>query len=307
MLVEEVAEMEPIERFIYWIRERHQIFLRRSKGLPKPWTDDQVLQSNFFTNPYRENDKVTQWFREYIRDPLRDSSEVLFATVAFRWFNKPDPTGIILINEGLLTNWDEKKAVAKLNEAWDGGENAVFTGAYMIKAGNGPKGCKITNVCAAITNIWKHRQDLIDVCLRDCRLQALWAHLIEYPFLGKFMSYEIVCDLRYTRLLENATDVDTWANPGPGASRGLLRLEGGIPGLNSSGESRRNVKVDGQLAKMVALLAVVRKKLPRMPKFELREIEHDLCEYDKYERACDTYLGRPGGGLKMKRVYDGRG
>jgi hypothetical protein len=92
------------------------------------------------------------------------------------------------------------------------------------------------------------------------------------------MAYEIICDLRYTYLLEDATDINTWTNPGPGCHRGLARLEG------QSLQGARQVKVDEPLVKMRELLAYTRRQLPRM-KFEMREIEHSLCEYDKYERA----------------------
>lgn len=169
----------------------------------------------------------------------------------------------------------------------------------MIKAGNGPRGCKIPNVCHAISNIWLARDRLVKVCQEDCRLEALWDELIKFPHLGGFMSYEVICDLRYTGLLENATDVDTWANPGPGCARGLLRLEGKAPGLREDGKPRRIVSVQDELSKMRDLLAVVRKRLSEMPRFELREVEHSLCEFDKYERA----LFQDGG--RMKRRYNG--
>ena len=38
------------------------------------------------------------------------------------------------------------------------------------------------------------------------------------------MAYEIVCDLRYTYFLRDATDKDTWTHLGPGAKRGMERL-----------------------------------------------------------------------------------
>lgn len=306
MVVTEVEKLPAIERFLYWIRERHNIHVKRNVMMrPKPWTDDSVLQTNFFTNPYRENDKVTQWFKEHIREPLRDDPAVLFATVLFRWFNLPrTATALSLYRPsgdqydlGLFEDWNEQEAVRILQELWQDGP--VFTGAYMIKAGNGEAGCKIPNVCRAVTEVWKQREQLVEVCYNDCRLQALWSRLKELPFLGKFMSYEIVCDLRYTALLERATDIDTWANPGPGALRGLLRLEGGVPGLNGRGKSKRSVSVQNPLQKMVDLLVIVRQRLPRMPHFELREVEHSLCEWDKYERA------RLGDG-KMKRKFEGR-
>ena len=90
--------MEPIQRFFWWIEERHRIFLSKEAGLPRgKWTDDEILKTYRFTNPFRENDKTTVWFRENMREPLKDSPEVLMATVIFRWFNLIE-TGLSLIH-----------------------------------------------------------------------------------------------------------------------------------------------------------------------------------------------------------------
>jgi len=288
VIIGEVAKMPPVERFLYWIRERHAIYERRQRGEPKPWTDDKVLQTVFFTNPYRENDKTTVWFRRNVRNPLRDDPSVLFAAVCFRWFNLIR-TGEELCRLGLLLNWDEKAATRALRKLWKGGP--IFTGAYMIKAGNGPPGCKLPNVCRCISNVWRDRDRLVRVCWGDCRLQVMWRELKKFDYLGPFMSYEIVCDLRYTDLLSKATDINSWSNPGPGATRGLARLEGIQLGSGV-------VRVKSKLRKMIRLLTVTSNKLPKLPRFELREIEHSLCEWDKYERA------RLGDG-RLKRRYSG--
>lgn len=298
MLVSDVAKLPVKERFIYWIRERHQIYSRRELGYNPPWTDDEVLQTWFFTNPFRENDRTTVWFSEFIRGPLFDSPDVLFATVAFRWFNRIE-TGQVLIDNGLLRKWDEAKAVRLLQRA---NQTApVFTGAYMIKAGNGPPGCKIPNVCAAITNVWRDRKRLLQVVADDCRLEALWAQLKQFPHLGGFMSYEIVSDLRHTALLCNASDINTWCYLGPGAMRGISRLMGmELPNKGGDVVNRGAAKGLTQglaLGTARTLLGYTRRKLRQLAKWiEMREIEHSLCEFDKYERA------RLGQG-KMKRRY----
>lgn len=280
MRIEQVKKMKPLDRFLYWVKERHAICEKRMSGLEKPWTDDVILQRYFFTNPYRENDKTTVWFRENIRDPLRNDAGVLFATVAFRWFNL-HTTGVLLMNSGippygLLEDWNEKTAVKLLTRAWQDGKNPVFTGAYMIKAGNGPRGCKIPNVCRAISTVWEERERLVKVCEQNS-MQNLTQELKKFTHLGGFMSYEIACDLRYTALLENAVDKDTWCNPGPGARRGMNRLLG-VKNLLTV------VPRDVWQRETQDLLTVMRSRLKSMPHFEMREVEHSLCEYFKYEK-----------------------
>lgn len=106
---------------MYWVAERHAIYLRRKAGEPKPWTDDPILQQFYFTNVYRELDKTTVWFRKNVREPLRDDLRVIFATAAFRWFNYI-PTGEILRERGWLLNWNEADVVAELGARRDRGE-----------------------------------------------------------------------------------------------------------------------------------------------------------------------------------------
>ena len=51
------------EQFIYWIKERESIRLKKDAGLPSPWTDNKVMQETYFCNINRENDNVTKWIR----------------------------------------------------------------------------------------------------------------------------------------------------------------------------------------------------------------------------------------------------
>jgi hypothetical protein len=50
---------ENIERFFYWINERHRIYEAKAAGQPWPWTADWILQKYKFTNAFRELDKTT--------------------------------------------------------------------------------------------------------------------------------------------------------------------------------------------------------------------------------------------------------
>ena len=61
-----------LKSYFGFVRERYRILLQRRAGKPKPWTADRVLQEHYFTNVFREDDKTTVWFREHIREPLRD-------------------------------------------------------------------------------------------------------------------------------------------------------------------------------------------------------------------------------------------
>lgn len=275
MLVSLVSKMNTVSRFCYWIKERHRIYLAKQEGKKPPWTNDWILQTYFFTNPYRENDRTTVWFRENVRNPLADDPRVVPATIVFRWFNRPE-TGQLLLDSGLLHSWDHDKCLALLK-----GRASVFTQAFIISTRQYTGMPKLEAVLKSI-------EQVKGVQLPTKSMQAACSVLRNYPNIGGFMSYEIVSDLRHTHVLCNANDIMTWANPGPGCVRGLGRLEGITPKpmLNPSGNmgwKNSNPLPDANtLPKMQALIPVIKAKTEL--DFEMRDVEHSLCEFDKYER-----------------------
>ena len=66
--------------FFHWIIERSTIYEKKTKGLPKPWTDDPIFQQYKFTNVEREHDTVSIWIKENWIDPYRDHPNLWFAT-----------------------------------------------------------------------------------------------------------------------------------------------------------------------------------------------------------------------------------
>ena len=100
--------------------------------------------------------------------------------------------------------------------------------------------------------------------------------------MGPFMAYEVVTDLRHTYVLENATDIMTWANPGPGAMRGLNRLTG-----RELGFCKRSHPWNEEMQELLEIATTERLdgELISDTNFEMREIEGGLCEFDKYSRT----------------------
>ena len=272
---------EELDRYFYWLHERENIRIRKEeRGDPPPWTDDPILQEFKFCQVFREDDRTTRWFRTHIRDPLQDKPEVMMATIIFRWFNLIE-TGRTLLEHNLHLEWDRKKAIEEISK-----QPKWVTGSYIIKTPNRMN--KVTGVAECITHMWKDRQYLIDILEKERQdhkssLKSAWNWFKDYPYMGPFMSYEIVTDLRHTYLLEDATDIDRWANAGPGAMRGLNRLTG------------RPLKFTSTLHpwqdEMFDLFCIAKEErldgdyvFPDWFRFEMREIEGGLCEFDKYSR-----------------------
>lgn len=264
-----------IKNFFGYAREREAIRIRREDhpGQP-PWTPDPILQKYRFCNVFREDDTVTQWFRKNVREPLRDNPvQVLRSTIVFRWFNRVS-TGkkiLDLLRRGGFSNYDKMRRELT-------GIYPLISGAYMIKTPGGMN--KLEGLIYCFEKILPHTRWLAKVIQEGRSIEMATIHLSLYPYLGKFMAYEIVTDLRHTCLLDNATDTNSWANPGPGAHRGLQRL-GGIPFKQRLHDEQMQ---EGML-ELLKLSRDIGYWPNRWKPWEMREVEHTLCEFDKYERA----------------------
>lgn len=85
-----MLEPGPVYRS-YWrfAAARHEVYLRRLRGEPPPWTNDPVIGTWRFTNVYRIADRVSQYLiRNVIYVGSQDADEVVFRVLLFKWFNR---------------------------------------------------------------------------------------------------------------------------------------------------------------------------------------------------------------------------
>lgn len=257
--------------------ERYRILLRRRAGQTAPYTDDPILRKYRFCNVFREDDKTTVWFRENVRGPMADEPGVLLATIIFRWFNRIT-TAEVMHAHRLFTDWNPSRARAVLKDL-----HPLITGAYVIRTPTGMS--KLDGLIALITPIWQAREQWQQTIAGCGSLEQACYQLQQLDGLGSFMAYEVVTDLRHTRYLRNASDIHSWANPGPGAARGLGHVL-----FSDPEEFRYDAAVDTERlqAGMRHLLALSLDShyWPKtFPAWEMREVEHSLCEYAKYRGA----------------------
>src|ERR1051325_8264993 len=75
----------------YWrfAAKRQEMFMRRVAGSAPPWTDDAVLGSHRFTNPYRASDRVSQYLiRHVLYEGSQEPEEIFFRAILFKLFNR---------------------------------------------------------------------------------------------------------------------------------------------------------------------------------------------------------------------------
>lgn len=276
-------------------------FAARSGG---PLTDDAVLQQYRFCNVFRELDRVTIWIRRNIREPFADHPDLWMMLAIARTINWPDTLRYLMNRHEVKCDfnaWPNSREVAGLPhfafspealgsalDFWRDRGEKVYTGAYMIRAESNPKAewyswTKQQYIARVVLGrLWEDREQITYQMEngRDFGLEAIWGVFQQPRYIGwgPFMAYQVVVDLRHTRYLREAVDINTWAALGPGSRRGLNRLAGrplDYPLRQAEG-----------LSEMRALWAEQdRWRAPWVPRIDLSDIQNALCETDKYLRV----------------------
>lgn len=283
---------ELLEPYFYWINERHSIYLKKQAGEKFPWTSDPILSEYSFCNVFRELDRVTIWLRQNWREPYADHPNLWFAMVIARHFNWPPSLQEISFpdfkTDDEFEEWKETAIVALEKRQQEG--HKIYTGAYMIRADAAlPDQSKIRySFNLVLTPVWNSWKAIANDPKKTpfTSIENATELLSTFYGFGGFTAFETMTDLRHTKYLCNAHDIYTFANPGPGAVRGLNRVFGR--------PYKEMVNRKQAIAEMQFLLAQAPKYLAKhIPQpIEMREIENALCECDKFLRVKNGE-GRP--------------
>lgn len=298
---------EKIDEFFAYTRERHCIYLRRQSGEAWPWTDDPILRQYRFTCVFRELDRTTVWVRANVRERLIDRPECLLAMVVARWFNRIEALDVIFNQQILVfgndpgmqtTPWDWFLMTGDasgmryaLVSAYPTGP--YVTGSYMIRS---PTGLSKLDGMLKLCSDFHHHSGWRQIAQHmldnpgDVTMEGFTQWLTESPGQGPFLAYEVACDLQHTRLLDKAPDINTWANVGPGCLRGLNRMAERInpKPRKPSHKYKADLSEEQALDEMRVLLEISRydhQWSNAWPHWDMRTVEHNLCEFDKYQRV----------------------
>jgi hypothetical protein len=297
-----VAGTATTKQFFDWINERHSIWCRRRNGQKKPWTKDPILMDWKFTNVFRELDKGTIALKKSILQGMEhvDPKLIIWNIIWYRLFNHYEHAYNMHFIESRIFLYDY------LRKRWRDGEK-VFTSAHLTTGR--PFEDKVDTYIDACEDAWEKVPAVLKTIRESGSMQATFETLQDLQMVGPFVAYEIVCDLRWTKLMTGENwlsappDRLTWANMGGGAQRGLQRL--GMPAFNKDVGLKSMACLWAESESFLQDHVKKHKELPlstravEYPPFELREIEHSLCEFDKYERIR-LNQGRP------RQKYDGR-
>lgn len=283
----------------YWsfATERQDIFFRRLRGMPPPWTTDPILAVHKFTNTYRASDRVSQYLiRNVIYEGDQQPEEVFFRTILFKLFNSIGTWELLKQHLGVISwatfAFDTYDAV--LSAALARGQR-IYSAAYIMPSGG-----------------WgfdrKHRNHLmlVDTMLRD-RLPARLGrtkHLREvfellrgYPTIGSFLAYQFAIDLNYSEIINFLES--SFVVPGPGALDGITKCFRDFGGLNETDIIKLVTERQDQEFKQRGLTF---QSLFGRP-LQLIDCQNLFCEISKYARVAHPDVKGVSDRTRIKQKY----
>lgn len=274
--------MTPEQTMRFWINERHAIYRRRERGERPPWTIDEVLRTYRFTNVSRRFDAMTKRLYADLRGLKK--RDALLRVIACRLFNRTS-TWDLLDRHGY-----GQKLMHALAAAAERGR-PLTSGVWMVGSRPGVP-CWLTQY-ESLRDAIARAADL-ESGVSHNSLELAYGTLLTLKNVGRFVANEMLMDLTYggPRFTSNARDRGTFVVLGPGAVHGLRRLQ-----RRPVGDGLEQPKADARDLDHFRYLARSLRDAPPVRGLTLtvHDVEHCLCEYDKYARAL--------AGAKLKNRY----
>lgn len=207
-----------LKEVIYWVQERERVRVKHDARARGQWSDDPAFQTIRFCNVFRELDRVTCWIRDNWREPYLHHPSLPVAMVIARLVNHTDTLAMLGFPEN---GWNPYhfKDVLQYRKALG---QKVWTNAYMVTGGYSEGGESKEVIIARVI-------DGADKAFKagppPSTLKG-WNKYLTVPGIGPFLRAQVIADLKYTPVLQNAPDWWSWCNPGPGSVQGMNFLCG---------------------------------------------------------------------------------
>lgn len=234
---------------------------------------------------YRELDRGTQYFRANLihhrsNSPSSENGfkleDVLWDSLCYRLINKIET----FESYGRIPCREEWKDFERrtLESLWNNNE-IVFTGAHQSMGKH--------RYLTTMTSLWKQDgkliNDLATKILSAANLKSCYHALLQVENVGKFLAWQVLCDLLESHVIPFSED--DWVQLGPGGVNGLNLIFGkSLPGRGD--RSEKPLKKTMLLRRIQGeVYGALELAFPRFLAREmtLKNIEHALCEFCKYK------------------------
>jgi hypothetical protein len=255
-------------------------------------------------------DRTSQFVvTDVIEKGSQDPTELLFRILLFNCFNRIDTWK--LLEEAFhgpltYTEFDLDRYDQVLSAAVERGIS-LFTAAYM----------KIGHQLDHHANHMRHLE-LLEILMRDLPpvLSAanyaadVYERLVAYQGMGAFTAYQLMLSLSYSSLLHFSGN--DFVVPGPGACSGLAKMFGGpnlrrvkaaVPDIESNILRWLMATQRAHFARLGLVFTYLRGPTGEEIDLGLADIEHAVCEVDKYARMVHPKATGIGNRTKLRARF----
>lgn len=294
-----IPKPEPVmlSKFISFVKERHQVFLRRQKGLPQEdWTNDLILQQSRFCNVYRVLDRGSQFFIQEMLADEPDKFTTLMRAAMYRMTNEPKFWKFYIRENGGPPTMSEvfgNVLQITMRDAYQANIN-IFRPSYMLSFGVESAGEKKHDVAPRHFFSYFHPQGANYVGERFFAADSLYGRIaaLESAFrVGPFLAQQIATDVNYS---EHYLDDENYrVVGGPGSRKGIQYIYGPTA-----------APVDYHSVDYHLIISELRRILNRkvepleLPgggtrELSLMDVQNCLCEFSKYVKLAGLVAKDP--------------
>lgn len=285
----------------YWkfAFERQEIFFRRFNNESYPWTRDEVLLKNKFTNAYRASDRVSQFLiREVIYKGDQSFDEVFFRIILFKTFNKIETWKLLVGQFGEIKYSKFKSSTySKVLSLAMGKNQTIYSGAYIMTSGKSFFGHsrKHENHLELINMMMKDR--LYSKIEQAKSMKEVYNLFLSYPTIGSFLAYQYCIDINYSEIT-NFSEMD-FVMPGPGALDGIRKCFSDLGEYSESEIIKYMAEI--QIEEFSRLGIEFKNLWGR--ELMLIDCQNLFCEVDKYSRVVHPELTGISGRTRIKQKF----
>lgn len=282
----------------YWAfaAMRQDVFYRRVRNEPPPWTSDQVLAAHRFTNAFRASDRVSQYLiRHVLYSGDQSAPEVFFRAMVFKIFNRVDTWTALTATLGEVS-WSEF-SLSRYSEVLDKlqRQRAVYSAAYIMPSPPYGERRKHRNHLRLLVEMMR---DGMPQRIQDAAsLKQVYELFRRYPSLGPFLAFQFTIDMNYSTIC-NFSEMD-FVVAGPGAKNGIAKCFVDRRGLsdedlvrviteNAENEfTRLGLRFEGLFGRSLQLI----------------DCQNLFCEVDKYARVVHPEFSARSNRKRIKQRF----
>lgn len=221
---------DKLNLYLHYIVERQEVLKKRQQGLPYPWTDDEIIKNNSFTNNHRFNDRYTRYvLKEIINDDNSSLADRIYKSLLSRIYNCQGFCELVNISNPNFWNEEVVAENVKKLENPEVRDGQIYTRAYriiMIKHCYKklyPENHYKSHGLLYINDLRKQYGDKIVEIFQNFNAEECYNWIIKYvKGAGKFIAYQMMVDISYFKEIPFSDRYFTVS--GPGCHQGLIYL-----------------------------------------------------------------------------------